>query len=877
MNEKKLFLEIPGNHKFHSCVLTTFCFDFHYFESKIMKVLKSKGISNISVFADSRMLDDSIGFSTGNIKTINSAYAINGVFSEGAFHPKLTFCAGENNLLVLFGSGNLTVGGMGKNHELFSGLFANELNSPQLPIIIEIWNYILQLTKKIKGVSCDKLDWVKENPLMSLKVDTKHLFYKIEEGVEMALLYNEESPIYDQLTSLIPLDDINEITVYCPYYDQDGQFLKNLAQDFHKSHISVFLPEKFGNPPNKVESIENINYFSWSEVKRAQNTCKNYERKLHAKIYYFRSASHHYLLIGSPNATIPGFGSPGKGAINDEFAALYKFSAPIDMQSLGLSCQNYKVILPNNLIRQSEETEIEKSQTKSRSIRIIGADRTNRKIIVYTEGASSEKHFSINVFNHWGNSLEEIVILNNSISEISIECSKIVNTSEITYLQVFDLHSNPISNKQMINNTDLLYRTNPSPENLKLLELENNIETDNWDDLDIVEFFYTIKNYENEKKESFRSTESSDGAEAIRQKSKNLSSISYSQALELMKLNEYTEHLSRHHHSVRIWDSIYTYFNELSEKKENDDLDDEEEGNITSGRDKIEITSSVKNKYYPSEVLFQKQKKKHVQFLQNYAKAIDKAFLLPDRPLNIVDLSNFLIVIKNIIRLTDREIEYGVINSAGLKGEKIRVKGIFMDSFGDMHELSNFTGAVLVLLGKFSSYAVKSGILAYPTDEYQKSKFKKYIELVKVYSLFCLTALKQKNTADCNTLNSKLWLEAIACDIFLGFGVEKVNYKEYFDELIQHSNIKNITLENCIELTNYFEKQYSSYPKNLYFHCNYGSCFIEEQIPKHEPKFFKVSKPGIFGSEEINLMKNDVIEISSGKIFRSKQQYQKQK
>ena len=140
MKEAKIFHEIPGSHKFHSCILTTFCFDFHHFESQIQRVLKLKGISNISVFADSQMLNESIGLATGNIKTINTSYSLNGIFAKGAFHPKITFCAEKKELLVLFGSGNLTNGGHGKNHELFSGLYATNENKTQLPLINEVWH-----------------------------------------------------------------------------------------------------------------------------------------------------------------------------------------------------------------------------------------------------------------------------------------------------------------------------------------------------------------------------------------------------------------------------------------------------------------------------------------------------------------------------------------------------------------------------------------------------------------------------------------------------------------------------------------------------------------------------------------------------------------
>jgi len=38
--ERKLFLEISKKADFHSAVMTTFSFDFHHFESQVLKQLK---------------------------------------------------------------------------------------------------------------------------------------------------------------------------------------------------------------------------------------------------------------------------------------------------------------------------------------------------------------------------------------------------------------------------------------------------------------------------------------------------------------------------------------------------------------------------------------------------------------------------------------------------------------------------------------------------------------------------------------------------------------------------------------------------------------------------------------------------------------------
>ena len=99
--ENKLFHEIPKGADFHSAIMTTYSFDFYHFESQVLKTLKSKGVTNISVFADTTMLDQSIGFATAYLKSLSTSYSVCGVPCKGAFHPKLTILPGEEDVMLI--------------------------------------------------------------------------------------------------------------------------------------------------------------------------------------------------------------------------------------------------------------------------------------------------------------------------------------------------------------------------------------------------------------------------------------------------------------------------------------------------------------------------------------------------------------------------------------------------------------------------------------------------------------------------------------------------------------------------------------------------------------------------------------------------------
>ena len=151
-NERNILDDIPAN-KFHSVVFTSFSLDLINFDSRILRLLQGKNICSVNVLVDQRQLDQYIEFSIPSLRYIGKEYSISGILSKGAFHPKMSMFVGNSEILLLYGSGNLTVPGQGKNHEVFSGFYANDKDKKQLPLIKEAWDYLLKYTKNIKNTN----------------------------------------------------------------------------------------------------------------------------------------------------------------------------------------------------------------------------------------------------------------------------------------------------------------------------------------------------------------------------------------------------------------------------------------------------------------------------------------------------------------------------------------------------------------------------------------------------------------------------------------------------------------------------------------------------------------------------------------------------
>ena len=121
-------IELIGDKRYHSAFLTTYAFDFVFFETTIMRQLKAAHLSNINVLVDKYQLHESLGITTGAAKSISRGYSVIGLESPGLFHPKVHLFIGDNQGAAIIGSGNITSSGFGRNREIWGAFHVNGSN-----------------------------------------------------------------------------------------------------------------------------------------------------------------------------------------------------------------------------------------------------------------------------------------------------------------------------------------------------------------------------------------------------------------------------------------------------------------------------------------------------------------------------------------------------------------------------------------------------------------------------------------------------------------------------------------------------------------------------------------------------------------------------
>jgi hypothetical protein len=861
MIEKKLFYEIKKNADFHSVIMTSFSFDFHHFETQVLKQIKQKGITNVCLFVDEKLLDESIGFFTGNLKSLSSLYSVNSIASKGVFHPKMALFVGEREIMLLQGSGNITSGGHGKNHELFSVLYATEENSTQLPLIIEAWHYLKNITANVKGFSQEKLNWIENNaPLFKKTKNIKHNFHSISDDIQVALLYNEKTGIFNQLVHLIPHQGITKIRILSPFYDENGALLLSLSQSYSNCEMEVYLQDKKGIHPYKMEKQKNIHFYSWDLTERASKNFKKYERKLHAKLFIFESKEWNYCLIGSPNASLAAFGQENYSGANDEFAVLYKYKSDEFINEFGIfgTKQKLKLSTPSEV---EEKKTLEKEKNNSKKIKILGADKEGRTVLLFLQNYESNTEILVRFYDSWGTMLEVQTSIELS-EKVKIELSPSTPINSVAFLQLFNKKEQPISTKHLLNNVSDLWNTNPSSENRKLMRLTSMIESGEYKLFEVMEYFNTL--HSNKSTNANHPSVPSGYSNNEEKTPKDIDHVlSYDEAIAVNTDPKAYQLISKQHHSIKIWDSFEKYLKEYARAFEEDNMDDEEEADASSSRDRKEISYDKKQEYFNSVNILEKRRSIIYKFLNNYLTALNKMELIENKKLGLVDLAMLLIVMQQLFEVTHRK---ATIKNDFNEDNKLNY---IYDINGNLSEIGSFAGAMLNILGQFITIASKFS-WEDPKDDYVTKKLNHYKNISCIKSLFSIAIMKL-NYTDINRFHE--WFDVTSYNILSVFGKPNDGFENTIENLINESHIKNISNSAINTIIKNWISNYENerLPPNYYNNRSTGVCIIRKYIPQENPKFLKLSRPGfIYTEREHDFLKQELFNLETEEWIKSK-------
>ena len=646
MKSRILLKEIPSG-KFHSAIFTAYSINLYYLEQQVLPLLGSKGIHYVSILADGAMLSNQLEHYGYLSQQRKRNYAVHGIQSSGAFHPKLIFLAGPDTVLLLVGSGNLTTSGHGKNLEVWNAIYVNSQDDTKYGFVIQAWNYMKQLHTDLGDSANSKLKSIEENCFLLAKGDeAEATIFNLDAQNQISFHTNQsESSLFSQVSDIVGNDKIERITIMCPFHDSEGKFIQELNNRYKPEQIDVLVQADFGALPLKMKNQSNVRFFEWSEVMQE----KQRQSYFHAKNIIFEGKAKNYLISGSANASIAAFGTMTIPAINQESCIIYQSTEKDYLELLTIKSVAKPVKLSD--YESENETKLSESSELQRKVFIKSAEKNFDLVNLILQVKSPIKNANIQLFDPKGAmQFEEMIALEpgEHFQQISIP-----NGLALLFVEI-SVQGIATSNKQFITDINAFESTNPSPRNRSLNQIRKLIESGNFSTPKIIDYLNTIYRQKEVKKGISKASEQEERNDELpKEEDDDLLYLSYAEIQERAKHIDSQEKI--HHYveykGVRLWESIFSYLKESREKEVQAKIDEEETEDINRSSGRSE-KKAPKPKRSISKSNFEKLKDKVIKFLDSYydilyQKTIDDKSNQP----SLIDLSMYLIMMEILLHL----------------------------------------------------------------------------------------------------------------------------------------------------------------------------------------------------------------------------------
>ena len=784
--ERENILTLIGSRRYHSCILTTFSFDFYFFEMKAMKWLRSCGVRNINVFIDGHYYSELMQQATGEEMQLTAGYSLYPVFQKSIFHPKIWMLFGDKEGLLIVGSGNLTNSGNGNNDEIWGAFHFDIRSTENAPIFSAAWNYLSMLSSNVKGQMNEKTTrWIVEHSkwLNELPKVKPFQFSDSSQKEKVAFLFNSEtSSIWEELSKHISNEKVIEITSISPFYDSNGKALQELKSLFPSAEINVVLDES-GLIPSSMQLSKGFTFYDWrdagvSKVQYAKS--ENAKSKLHGKIIHFKTKSgKEFCLFGSANVTPEGLGLAGKYS-NAEVSILIQSEKGGLLNELGikLKASNSKKLsdFTATTSKSIYETVIKNNQFK---VQLLSAELIYDELTLHSNGNYSEQ-FNVVFFDRQNKFLHS-QIFSKYEQELKIKLNPELGSFQ--YVQFSNNSNEFISNKLLVSDYFLLAKTHPNPKTEDIERIYSEIQNGELSKvLDLLN--YAIID-ETENEEGTSVLQNSKNTDAKREEKKEPERLYDLSSYKPIEHSSYEKNLLLSSLSLRVLDVLkFIHSKGLSTNRQDDISIDEQEENLGN------ISGNEQNEVKPlrnlSFALLKSERRKLISYFDNLYSNQQEILYGNNRPKiykpTLTDLTKYLIALELIL-------EYG---GKSEKYDEQDTQYFFSYlPFFDEYDNNNVKGCCLNLVGDFLMLA-RTGFKEYEFD-YTRKKVEELKSDALVNTIVCLINNRWKDNElhyfYSMSLNTLHYLGCKNVDDFnSNFGELKTKIIHRISELKQRSN-----------------------------------------------------------------------------------------
>ena len=845
MKSRILLKEIPSG-KFHSAIFTTYSINLYYLEQQVLPLLGSKGIHYVSILADGAMLSTQLEHYGYLSQQRKRNYAVHGIQSSGAFHPKLIFLAGPDSVLLLVGSGNLTTSGHGKNLEVWNAVYVNSLDDTKYGFVIQAWNYMKQLHADLGDSANSKLKSIEENCFLLAKAEeVEATIFDLDAQNQISFHANQsDSSLFSQVSDIIGNDKIKRITIMCPFHDSEGKFIQELNNRYKPGQIDVLVQADFGALPLKMKNQSNVRFFEWSEVMQE----KQRQSYFHAKNIVIEGRTKNYLISGSANASIAAFGTMTIPATNQESCVIYQSTESDYLELLSIKSAGIPVNLTD--YDSGNETKLSESAELQRNVFIKSAEKNFDTVNLIFQVKSPIKNANIQLFDPKGTiQFEEMISLEpgEHFQQISIP-----NGLALLFVEI-SVKGIATSNKQFITDINAFESTNPSPRNRSLNQIRKLIESGNFSTPKIIDYLNTIYRQKEVKKGISKASEQEERNDELpKEEDDGLLYLSYAEIQERAKQIDNQEKI--HHYieykGVRLWESIFSYLKESREKELQAKIDEEETEDINSSGGRKE-KKDPKPKRSISKSNFERLKDKVTKFLDSYHEILRQKTIDPkgEQP-SLIDLSMYLIMLEILLHL---------IGHKETIAEEEKEKHLLQIRFSKKE--NSWSEYMTQYIGMFTMWCTQSdGFKDIDSADY-KMKLEHYKTMAFKTNLSSLSICAIVNE-ESDMVNLVKWHQLNLLNSNLVFNSANSTHtdtEEFISFIPQNvlddigeAAIEDEISKNLTQLATSKTKTSNYVVGDFYCHSELGYTYLDKVIQNPNNTFYKLFTPGFEWDEEVN-------------------------
>jgi HKD family nuclease len=293
-------------HPFRHALIATFNLNVRFFEDYALENFRSlQDNANVTVLLDAGEYQELLGAAAADPESFprqaNLRYLLHPIRVRGVFHPKVFFFASEKRGLLIIGSANCTSHGLGSNAEIVSIFDYEEgKNESAVALFQAAFRFFEELATRWPG------EHFKSN-VEAIAREVPWLIKKLPESDTPdlpVLLSNLDEPLWDQLFSRLPRNQVTRLSVLSRFFDAEPELLDEVVRTtgaakvalYTQNYITTLTAEWLRHPSFKAGDLE---------VRLCLYADDEHSQQLHGKAYAFECGEELLLAMGSANFTTP--------------------------------------------------------------------------------------------------------------------------------------------------------------------------------------------------------------------------------------------------------------------------------------------------------------------------------------------------------------------------------------------------------------------------------------------------------------------------------------------------------------------------------------------------------------------------------------------